>query len=58
MKVYHGSDVIIKTGDLSKCRIGTDFGHGFYVTGFLRQAEDIAARVASWHDTTPVVTEF
>jgi hypothetical protein len=58
MKVYHGSDVKIKTVDLSKCRVGTDFGHGFYVTRYLRQAEDIAARVASWHDTAPVVTEF
>jgi hypothetical protein len=58
MKVFHGSDVKIETIDLSKCRIGTDFGHGFYVTKFRKQAEDIAARVASWHDTTPVVTEF
>jgi len=58
MKVYHGSDLKIETIDLSKCRIGTDFGHGFYVTKFLKQAEDIAARVASWHDTIPVVTEF
>jgi hypothetical protein len=58
MKVYHGSDVKIETVDLSKCRIGTDFGRGFYVTGILKQAEDIAVRVASWHDATPVVTEF
>jgi hypothetical protein len=58
MNVYHGSDVKIKTIDLSKCRIGTDFGHGFYVTRNLKQAQDIAARVASWHDTTPVITEF
>ena len=58
MKVYHGSDVKIETIDLSKCRIGTDFGRGFYVTKLLKQAEDIAARVASWHDTTPFVTEF
>ena len=58
MKVYHGSDVKIETIDLSKCRIGTDFGHGFYVTKILKQAEEIAARVASWHDTIPVVTEF
>ena len=50
MKVYHGSDVKIETIDLSKCRIGTDFGHGFYVTVFLKQAEDIAARVASWYN--------
>jgi len=47
MKVYHGSDVNIKTVDLSKCRIGTDFGRGFYVTKILKQAEDIAVRVAS-----------
>ena len=58
MKVYHGSDVKIETIDLSKCRIGTDFGNGFYVTVFLKQAEDMAARVASWHGTNPVVTEF
>jgi hypothetical protein len=58
MKVYHGSDVQIKTIDLSKCRVGTDFGRGFYVTRFLEQAESMAARVASWHDTMPVVTEF
>ncbi|MDR2810622.1 MAG: DUF3990 domain-containing protein [Tannerellaceae bacterium] len=58
MKAYHGSDVKIKTIDLSKCRIGTDFGRGFYVTKYLKQAEDIAARVASWHDTAPVITEF
>lgn len=58
MKVYHGSDLKIKTIDLSKCRIGTDFGRGFYVTKHLKQAEDIAVRVASWHNTTPIVTEF
>jgi len=58
MKVYHGSDVKIETVDLSKCRIGTDFGHGFYVTKILKQAENIAARVASWHDTLPIITEF
>ena len=45
MKVYHGSDVKIETVDIAKCRIGTDFGHGFYVTRFFKQAEDIAARV-------------
>ena len=43
MKVYHGSDLKIETINLSKCRIGTDFGRGFYVTKFLKQAEDIAA---------------
>jgi hypothetical protein len=58
MKVYHGSDVKVETIDLSKCRIGTDFGRGFYVTKFFKQAEVIAARVASWHDTNSVVTEF
>jgi hypothetical protein len=58
VRVYHGSDVKIETIDLSKCRIGTDFGHGFYATKIIKQAEDIAARVASWHDTTPIVTEF
>ena len=44
MKVYHGSDVKIETINLSKCRIGTDFGRGFYVTKFIKdetQATDI-----------------
>jgi hypothetical protein len=58
MKVYHGSDIKIETVNLSKCRIGADFGHGFYVTKIPKQAENIAERAASWHDTTPVVTEF
>jgi len=57
MKVYHGSDVKIETIDLSKCRIGTDFGRGFYVTKILKQAEDIADRAASWHGAMPVVTD-
>jgi hypothetical protein len=58
MNIYHGSDIKIDTINLVKCRIGTDFGRDFYVTKFLKQAEEIAARVADWHNTTPVVTEF
>jgi hypothetical protein len=58
MKVYHGSDIKIETIDLSKCRVGTDFGHGFYVTKFPKQAREIAERAASWHNTVPIITEF
>ncbi|MDR1973737.1 MAG: DUF3990 domain-containing protein [Bacteroidales bacterium] len=31
MKVYHGSDVKIETIDLSKCRVGTNYGSPFYL---------------------------
>ncbi|MDR1004479.1 MAG: DUF3990 domain-containing protein [Prevotellaceae bacterium] len=58
MKVYHGSDVEIKVIDLSKAKIGKDFGQGFYVTNILQQAEYMAERVARWNHTKPVVTAF
>ncbi|MDR0834459.1 MAG: DUF3990 domain-containing protein [Candidatus Symbiothrix sp.] len=58
MKVFHGSDTPIEAIDLSKCKTGRDFGQGFYVTKFRRQAEDIAVRVSEWNKTNPVITEF
>ncbi|WP_428863329.1 DUF3990 domain-containing protein [Clostridium sediminicola] len=33
MKLYHGSNTIITTIDLEKCRPYKDFGKGFYCTG-------------------------
>jgi hypothetical protein len=58
MKVFHGSDTFIETVDLSKSQLGRDFGRGFYVTKFYRQAQSMAERVAKWHTATPVITEF
>ena len=37
--LYHGSYSIVETPDLEKCRIGKDFGKGFYVTTDFDQAK-------------------
>jgi hypothetical protein len=58
MKVFHGSDTFIEKVDLSKCKLGRDFGQGFYVTKIYAQAENMAARVAKWNNKTPIITEF
>ena len=39
MEVFHGSYTEIESIDLSKCQANKDFGKGFYVTKFLKQAE-------------------
>lgn len=38
MKLYHGSNMAIETIDLSKGRIGKDFGRGFYLSADPQQA--------------------
>lgn len=58
MKVYHGSDTHIDVIDLVKCKPRKDFGRGFYVTNIFLQAEDMANRIAHWHNTRPVISEF
>ena len=58
MKVYHGSYMAISLIDLSKCEKHKDFGQGFYVTRFRRQAEDWAERIGQKNNTQGVVTEF
>jgi hypothetical protein len=58
MKVFHGSDIFIEEVDLSKGQLGRDFGRGFYVTKFYRQAQKMSERVALRHKKTPVITEF
>ena len=44
MKVYHGSYTAISLIDLSKCEKHKDFGYGFYVTRFRKQAEEWAEK--------------
>ncbi len=48
MKVYHGSDTQIEQIDLNKCKLGKDFGQGFYVTKLENQARTMAERVSRW----------
>jgi len=42
MQVFHGSYTEIESVDLSKCQANKDFGRGFYVTKFRKQAEEWA----------------
>jgi hypothetical protein len=58
MKVYHGSYTKIERIDLLKGVPNRDFGRGFYVTKFRRQAEVWATRIGQYHHTQGVVTEF
>lgn len=58
MKVYHGSYTAISVIDLSKCEKHKDFGQGFYVTKYRRQAEEWAERIGNKHFVEGVVTEF
>ena len=44
MILYHGSDKLFKEPDLEKCRIGKDFGKGFYLTKSPAQAKQWATR--------------
>ncbi|GAB6011276.1 DUF3990 domain-containing protein [Viscerimonas tarda] len=58
MKVYHGSYTKINKIDLEKCEIGKDFGRGFYVTKFRKQADIWAKRKGQSHKNDGFVTEF
>lgn len=44
MKLYHGSNVIIKEVDFTKCHPFKDFGRGFYLTDNINHARNMAAR--------------
>jgi len=58
MKVYHGSYTAISLIDLSKCEKHKDFGQGFYVTRYRKQAEEWADKIGYKNNTQGVVTEF
>jgi hypothetical protein len=57
MKVYHGSYIKINEIDLNLCEPHRDFGQGFYVTKFKKQAEFWAKR-KSRYKNDGFVTEF
>jgi len=58
MKVFHGSYADIETVDLSKCQANKDFGKGFYVTKYRKQAEEWAEIIGKVNQTIGIVTEF
>ena len=58
MQVFHGSYTEIESVDLSKCQSNKDFGKGFYVTKFRKQAEEWAEIIGKIYKTNGVVTEY
>jgi hypothetical protein len=58
MQVFHGSYTAIDIVDLSKCQANKDFGKGFYVTKFRKQAEEWAEIIGNIHSSNGIVTEF
>jgi hypothetical protein len=58
MKVYHGSYMEIRTINLSLGRPNRDFGRGFYVTKFQKQAQEWAERKGEDNKTEAFVSEF
>lgn len=51
MRVYHGSNVIVKEPKLILQNRGLDFGVGFYTTSNRKQAEDFTIQVAMRNKT-------
>jgi len=59
MKLYHGSNIVIDSIDLSKGSPDKDFGRGFYLTDIKSQAESMAQRRCRFTGQgEPVVTTF
>lgn len=58
MKLYHGSDCVIESPDVSFSRKNLDFGPGFYATSFRQQAERWALRRSMRSGKTAVINVF
>lgn len=58
MRLYHGSNVSIKTVELSKSKHGKDFGRGFYFNPNEAQAKEMAEAKADFLGGTPMVSVF
>lgn len=59
MKLYHGSNIEIDFIDLSRGRLGKDFGHGFYLSDNVHQAQEMAKTVVDREEFgSPIVTIF
>ena len=46
IRLYHGSNVAIEHIDLSRCKLGKDFGQGFYLNANPEQALAMAVRTS------------
>ncbi len=61
MRLYHGSDIAIRTVDLSRSQMNKDFGRGFYLSDNSVQARKFARyKAAKPHSATKtaIVTEY
>lgn len=59
MKLYHGSNTEIELIDLSRSKVGKDFGCGFYLSAQREQAAELAERKTEQiGQGNPVVNEF
>lgn len=58
MILFHGSNTIIETIDLEKCRPYKDFGKGFYTTDIEHQAQRMSERTANTFGGSPVITKY
>lgn len=58
MRLYHGSNIEVKSIDFAKCKPYKDFGQSFYLTEIEEQASQIARRTASIYGGDAVVTRF
>lgn len=58
MKVYHGSNVIVKEPKIVNRRRHLDFGRGFYVTLNKEQAIEFAIKVAKNRGGNPILNVY
>ena len=58
MKLFHGSNTIVKTIDFAMCKPYKVFGKGFYLTEIKQQAILMANRTANIFGGTPAVSVF
>jgi len=52
IKIYHGSDILVKTPKIIQPVRALDFGQGFYTTTNIKQAESFAKKVQDRNDSS------
>lgn len=58
MILYHGSNTVIETIDLSKSKPNKDFGKAFYLSKEKQQAEEMASFTVDRFGGNPIITSF
>lgn len=58
MKLYHGSNQVVKDIDLEKSHPNKGFGRAFYLSEEYMQAEEMAKFKVVIEGGTPIVHEF